>query len=100
VVLLKDSTEYRLELVAVTRHEGLEPPDLIRTDPRLLSKKQKEFRIAKLKQMMEYSANPMFAVTLNIDCARFDVVKPLVDKFILEQVNVTKRTFLPFFEKL
>ena len=100
VVLLKDSTEYRLELAGVTRHEGLEPSDLLRGDPRALSKRQRELRVAQLKQMAEYSANPMFAVSLNIDCVRFDVEHPSVEEFILEQAQIVKETFLPILEKI
>ena len=100
VVLVKDGTEYRVELAAVTRYEGLAPSDLVRTDPRLLSKKQKEFRIAKLKQMAEYSANPMFAVNLNVDCVRFNPETLSVEEFILKQAQVVDQTFLPVLRKL
>ena len=100
VVVVKDGTEYRVELCGVTRHEGMNPSDLVRTDPRVLSKNQKEFRIAKLKQMAEYSANPMFAVDLNVDCARYDPDAPSVEEFILEQAEVVEHTFLPVLKKL
>jgi hypothetical protein len=100
VVLDKDGTEYRVELAAVTRYEGLAPPDLVRTDPRLLSKKQNEFRIAKLKQMAEYSANPMFAVNLNVDCTRFNLETLSVEEFILKQTEVVEKNFLPFLGEL
>jgi hypothetical protein len=93
VVLDKDGTEYRVELAAVTRYEGLAPPDLVRTDPRILSKKQKEYRIAKLKQMAEYSANPMFAVNLNVDCVRFNPETLSVEEFILKQTEVVGNFF-------
>ena len=99
-VLVKDGTEYRVELAAVIRHEGLVPPDLVRTDPRLLSKKQKEIRIAKLKQMAEYSANPTFAVNLNVDCVRFSPETLSVEEFILKQAQVVDQTFLPVLRKL
>ncbi len=100
VVLDKNDTEYRVELAAVTRYEGLAPSDLVRTDPRLLSKKQKEIRIAKLKQMAEYSANPMFAVNLNVDCASLNPETLSVEEFILKQTQVVDRTFLPFLGEL
>ena len=100
VVLDKDGTEYRVELAAVTRYEGLAPPDLVRTDPKMLSKKQKEFRIAKLKQMAEYSANPMFAVNLNVDCARFSPGTLSVEEFILKQTEVVEKIFMPFLGEL
>jgi hypothetical protein len=99
-VLDKDDTEYRVELAAVTRYEGLAPPDLVRTDPKVLSKKQKEFRIAKLKQMAEYSANPMFAVNLNVDRARFNPETLSVEEFILKQTEVVEKNFLPFLGEL
>ncbi len=100
VILGKDGTEYRVELAAITRYEGLAPPDIVRTDPRLLSKRQKEFRIAKLKQMAEYSANPMFAVNLNVDCARLNTETLSVEEFILKQAEVTENKFLPFLGEL
>ena len=100
VVLVKDSTEYRVEMAAVTRHEGLVPSELVRTDPRLLSTKQREIRIAKLKQMAEYSANPMFAVGLNIDCVRFNPETLSVEEFILKQAQVVEHTFLPILKNL
>lgn len=96
VVLAKGGTEYRVELSAVTRHEGLAPTEILRTDPRVLSKKQNEFRIAKLKQMAEYSANPMFAVNLNVDCVKFNPETVSVEEFILKQTEVVEKTFLPF----
>ena len=99
-VLVKDGTEYRIELTGLTRYEGLAPPDLVRTDPRLLSKKQKEFRMAKLKQMADYSANPMFAVSLNVDCVRFNPETLSVEEFVLKQAQVVDKTFLPVLRKL
>jgi hypothetical protein len=99
-VLVKDGTEYRVELAAVIRHEGLVPSDLVRTDPRFLSKKQKNVRIAKLKQMAEYSANPTFAVNLNVDCVRFSPESLSVEEFILNQAQVVDQTFLPILRKL
>jgi hypothetical protein len=100
VMLVKDDTEYRVEMAGVTRYEGLAPSDLVRTDPRLLSKKQKEFRIAKLKQMAEYSANPMFAVNLNVDCVRFNPQTLSVEEFILKQAQAVEQNFLPILRKL
>jgi hypothetical protein len=100
LVLLKNSIEYRLELAVVTRHEGMEPSALIKEDPRALSKGQREFRLAKIKQLAEYSANPMFAVSLNVDCARYDVETPLVEEFILEQALTVKKDFLPILERI
>lgn len=100
VVLIKDGTEYRVEVQAVTRHQGLFPPDVVKTDPRLLSQRQKDFRIARLKQMAEYSANPMFAVNLNVDCSKFNPETLSVEEFILNQTEVVERDFLPFLEEL
>jgi len=100
VVLSKDDTDYRVELAAITRHEGLNPSDLIITDPRLLSNNQKKFRIEKLKQMAEYSANPMFAVHLNIDCSMFGVESFSVEEFVLRHAALVKEDFLPLLMKL
>jgi len=100
VVLSKDDTDYRVELGAVTRHEGLNPSDLIRTDPRLLSRNQREFRIAKLKQMAEYSANPMFAVHLNVDCSNFGLESFSVEEYILRHAEMVKADFLPLLTNL
>jgi hypothetical protein len=66
----------------------------------MLSQRQKDFRLARLKQMAEYSANPMFAVNLNVDCARFNTETLSVEEFILKQAEVTEKTFLPFLGEL
>lgn len=100
VVFDKDATEYRVELNTITRHEGLPPPDLVKTDPRLLSQRQKDFRLARMKQMAEYSANPMFAVNLNVDCVKFNPETLSVEEFILKQNEVVERDFLPFLGEL
>ena len=100
VIFDKDGTEYRLELNAITRHEGLPPPDLVKTDPRQLSQRQKDFRLARLKQMADYSANPMFAVNLNVDCVKFNPETPSVEEFILKQYEVVEKDFLPFLGEL
>ncbi len=100
VILVKDGTEYRIELTGVTRHEGLNPSELVSRDPRLLSTRQREFRIAKLKQMAEYSSNPMFAVDLNVDCVKFNPETLSVEEFILKQAKVANQTFLPILRKL
>ena len=100
VLLNKDNTEFRAELQAVTRYQGLPPPDLVKTDPRLLSQRQKDFRIARLRQMVEYSANPMFAVNLTVDCSKFNPETLSVEEFILNQAEVVERDFLPFLEEL
>jgi hypothetical protein len=99
-VLTKDETEFRVELAAVTRHEGMNPSDLTRTDARLLSKNQNKFRIAKLKQMAQYSANPMFAVHLNVDCADYGVESFSVEESVLRYAEVVKADFLPLLIKL
>ncbi|MGO8990460.1 MAG: hypothetical protein ACLQGU_02540 [bacterium] len=100
VVLAKDHTEYRVELNAITRHEGLPLPDLLKTDPRLLSKRQKDFRLARMKQVNEYSANPMFAVSLNVDCAKLNPETVSVEEFFLKQTEVVEKDFLPFLGEL
>jgi hypothetical protein len=100
VIFDKGGTEYRVELNAVTRHEGLPPPDLVRTDPRLLSQRQKDFRLARMKQMAEYSANPMFAVNLNVDCVKFNPETLSVEEFILKENETVEKDFLPFLGEL
>ena len=100
VVLSKDDTDYRVELAGVTRNEGLNPSELIRTDPRLLSNQQKQFRLEKLKQLNEYSANPMFAVHLNVDCSNYDLEFLSVEEYVLRQYEVVKVDFLPILNNL
>jgi hypothetical protein len=99
-VFVRGGTEYRVELAGVTRHEGLVPSDLVKSDPRILSKRQKEIRIAKLKQIAEYSANPTFAVGLNVDCVQFSPETLSVEEFILKQAQLVNQTFLPLLTKL
>ena len=54
-VLNKAGMEYRVHLTGITRYEAMNPDTIIKTEPRLLSEKQDKFRIARIKQMADYS---------------------------------------------
>jgi len=99
-ILNKEKMEYRVELSGVTRTEALAPTDILKVNPKNLSKNQKKFRMARLKQMSEYSANPMYGAHLDIDCSinEPDDVEPT--NFILEQSKIVKEQFYPILEKI
>jgi hypothetical protein len=96
----KNKLEYRLQLAGVTRTEGVRPSDIVRKDPKTLSKNQKKFRLARLQQLREYSANPMYGVYLDVDCAQYAPPKIEVDAFINGQFKTVKEDFLPILEEL
>ncbi len=100
VIFERENFEYRLHLTAITRYEAMNPDNLIKTDPRLLSTNQKQIRLAKLKQLTEYSANPMYAVSLDVDCYELKPKKISIEKFIIEQSRIVQSEFLPILEKL
>lgn len=99
-VFEKGDLEYRMRIAGVTRQEGMNPENIIKGEPRFLSKKQNDFRIAQLKQLSQYSANPMYAVLLDVDCVATHPKKVSVKEFILNQSDIVKKEFLPFLEKL
>lgn len=101
-VFLKEDTNYRVQLNGITRTEGMNPNSILRANPKSLSKKQREYRLAKLKSMKEYSANPMFAVHFDVDCykeqeATQDVS---VETFLNNQFEYVNRVFVPIVEAL
>jgi len=100
VIFKKGNFEYRLQLTAITRYEAINPDNLIRTDPRMLSTRQNQIRLAKFKQLAEYSANPMYAVSLDVDCYEVKPEKISIEAFILEQSDIVKSEFLPILERL
>ncbi len=99
-VLCREEMEYRVQLGTVTRHEAINPANILRGDPRILSKKQNEFRMAQFKQLSEYSANPMYAVCLDVDCAQIKPDAVSVQEFIVNQSEIVANDFLPILEKL
>ena len=100
VVFQNDDFEYRVEFGSVTRNEAINPESLQKGDPRLLSKKQDQFRIAQLKRFKEYVADPMYAVNLDVDCAQIKPESNLVEEFMLKQSENIKNDFLPLLENL
>ena len=65
-----------------------------------MPKNQKKFRLARLQQLREYSANPMYGVYLDVDCAQYAPTKIEVDAFINGQFKTVKEDFLPILEEL
>lgn len=96
----KEEMEYRVELKGITRSEGIDPSGLLSVRPSAMSKKQKEYRLQKMKQLAEYSVNPMYGVMLDIDCATYSPEQISVVEFVDRQVDVIKTDFLPILEKL
>ncbi len=100
IILKKEETYYRVQLGSVTRLRAMDPTQLLPDDPKALSKKQREYRIAKLRLYKEYSRAPMYAVSFDIDCHQYSPESILLEKYILEQAEVVKDQFLPILEEL
>jgi len=96
----KDSIEYRVKFGSITRHEAVNPSNILSGDPRALSERQREFRIEQLRQMAEYSGNPMYAVCLDVDCVTYEPEGASIVDYVLGQNETIKRDFLPILEKL
>jgi len=100
IVFESNNIEYRVSLNTVTRYEGIQPSDILKLDPRFLSKDQKKYRHAKQQQITEYSANPMYAIALDIDCVSVQPETVKVKEFIFEQQEEINRYFMPILEHL
>jgi hypothetical protein len=100
VIFEKDNIEFRVVLNTITRHEGLQPTEILAMDPRFLSKDQRKYRLAKQKQLMEYSSNPMYAVGLDVDCVIAQPETINARDFIIERQQNIKDYFLPLMENL
>lgn len=99
-VITNGDIEYRIELNAVTRTEGMDVSSLLRSDPRLLPKGQREYRVEALKRAKAYSRDPMYAIQLDIDCAQYEPESVNVIKYILDREIFIKDIFVPILEKL
>jgi hypothetical protein len=99
-VLKKENFEYRITLTSVTRYDAMNPDNLIKADPHLLSEKQNKIRLEKFKRLSEYSSNPMYAVCLDTDCYTVRPEKISVEDFIIGQHEVVQEEFLPILSKL
>jgi hypothetical protein len=99
-VLEKNGIEYRVALHAVTRYEGVKPSDIMTVDPRLLSKDQKSYRLAKQRQIAEYNVNPMYAVLLDVDCVTFNPENIRAKEYILSQQAEVRNSLLHILGRL
>jgi len=96
----KEDMEYRAELKGITRSEGVNPSSLMEKRPSAMSKRQNEYRLAKMKQIADYSTNPMCAVMLDIDCVKVNPEAISTTDFINEQLYIAEKDFLPILEEL
>ena len=96
----KEDMEYRVELKGITRSEGIDPAGLLSIRPKAMPKRQKEYRLQKMKQLAEYSVDPMYAVMLDIDCVKYNPEQISVGEYINKQIDVVRKDFLPILEKL
>ncbi|MCD4691847.1 MAG: hypothetical protein K8R79_02940 [Calditrichales bacterium] len=99
-VFEKDDMEYRVELKGITRSQAIDPTGLYKSRPETLSKNQKEYRLQKMKRLAEYSADPMYAVMLDIDCAKYHPEQVAIGEYIIKQIENVQQDFLPILEKL
>lgn len=100
VIFEKENMEYRVVLNTVTKHEGIQPSDILTVDPRFLSKDQKKYRLAKQKQLQEYSSNPMYAVCLDVDCVMSQPETINVKEYITNNNQSVQDYFLPLMENI
>ena len=99
-IFQKKGMEYRVELKGITRAEGVNPSTLVAKRPSAMSRRQNEYRLAKLKQLSDYSKNPMYAVMLDIDCVKVNPDSISTTDFINEQIEIAENHFLPIVEGL
>lgn len=95
----KEGVEYRVELKGITRAESVDPSGLLGR-PETMSKDQQKYRQLKMKRLAEYSANPMYAVMLDIDCAKYNPEQFSVGDYIKNQLDIVRKDFLPILENL
>ena len=96
----KEDMEYRVELKGIARSQSIDPSSLYAGRPETLSKNQKKYRLLKMKQLKEYSANPMYAVMLDIDCVKYNPEQAPIKDYIKKQIDAVRNDFLPILEKL
>ncbi|MCP3963426.1 MAG: hypothetical protein GY719_36785 [bacterium] len=93
VILKREEVEYRVELSGVERTESIPPPKGL-PDPRLLAKHQQKARIDQMRWREAYDKNPMYAVSLDIDCVQYEPetsVNP--DRYIRRSFEVVTEDF-------
>ena len=96
----KENIEYRVELKGVTRSHAIDSTSLYKARPETLSRNQRKYRLQKIKQLAEYSSDPMYAVMLDIDCVKYNPEQISLGEYIKEQTELVRQDFLPILEKL
>lgn len=100
-VLEKEEMQYRVEMKGIYRAEGVDPSGVYVRDPRTLSTKQKEARLAAMINRSEYFKNPMYAVNLDVECFLDNIPEVfLPSKYIKEQNEIVQNDFYILLEKL
>lgn len=99
-VLVKDDIEYHIKLEPIIRSESVDPSSLITIDPRSLPKHQQKVRLDKLKSLSDYSANPMYAVHLDIDCAQYQPESFSAEEYISDKHKLVNDDFYFVLEEL
>ena len=97
-ILQKGDIEYRLELKGIARILGRPPSHLEITDPKALSRNQRNAQIELLKARTQYSREPMYAVQFDIDSYCYEPENIQLENFIKQQISITKSDFLPILE--
>ena len=99
-VLVKDDIEYQIKLGSVIQSESVNPSSLVSLDPRSLPKGQREAILAKLEKLRDYSAAPMYAVHLDVDCAQFHPESFDCENFICNMHKMVNEDFYYIVEEL
>ncbi len=100
IYLSRKEIEYRIQLQCITQAEAIDPSNLIKGNPRAMHKRQQKIRIAQLKQLEDYSANPMYAVMLDVDCVEYQPKTVNIEKYISEQTKIVENDFLSLLKGL
>jgi hypothetical protein len=100
-VLFKNGDmEYRVDHGSFIRIEGINPNRILKGDPRHMSARQREFFFAQQKQLAEYHANPMYTLSLDVDCSMLSPPDINIEQFVTNQHSVVEKYFLPILKEL
>jgi hypothetical protein len=95
VTFVRDAIEYRVLLQTATRHEAVPASNLIATEPRTLSKHQREARLAAIKQKAAYEHNPEMGINLDVDCSVYEPTAIQPVEFIVACHKTVENDFVP-----
>lgn len=100
VFIFEDGNEgRRIELGGVRREEGKFPPDLLKVEPRLLPRHQREALVRKLQETKRYGEDPRFALQVDVDNYELEPESFNIHAFIERNEEFTREKLLTLLEK-